>query len=205
MHIVWDAEDHGGELDAWPTANRVAYEGTLSASAATYVFATDRLPSDYRARAIVARKVNVVDSIRLGQNSSYVNTGILATSVYGIDIKYRRSDEQPFTDRVSYALISGKMDDGTIAHWNGADLYMRWKNVDYGYIFPDILSTTEVKEIAVTNGIASVNGEGCSFPKNNGPISGAMGTEAKTVLLSAAWNGTSVERYMDAYWYSAVL
>ncbi|MBR2939872.1 MAG: hypothetical protein IKC14_01025, partial [Kiritimatiellae bacterium] len=205
LYLVWDTEDHGDELSAWPAENCIDYDGALSASAAVYVFATDSLPSEYRARAIVAKTVNVVDSIRLGQNSSYANTGILATSVYGIDIKYRTSGAQSFANDASYALISGEMDNGTIARWSGARLYMRWKNVDYGYIFPDILSTTDVKEIAVTNGIASINGAGCSFPKNNGPISGAMGTDAKTVLLSAAWKGTSVERYMDAYWYSATL
>ena len=205
LYLVWDTEDHGDELSAWPSENCIPCADALSAAAGIYTISTVDLPASYCARAIVAKRVNVVDSIRLGQNSSYANTGIFATSVYGIDIKYRRSDEQPFTDGVSYVLISGKMDDGTIAHWKGADLYMRWKGVDYGYIFPNILSTTELKEIAVTNGIASINGEGCYFPKNNGPISGAMGTEAKTVLLSAAWNGTSVERYMDAYWYSATL
>ena len=205
LYLVWDTEDHGDELSAWPSENCIPRADALSAAAGTYTISTADLPASYCARAIVAKTVNVVDSIRLGQNSSYANTGILATSVYGIDIKYRRSDEQLFQDGVSYVLISGKSDDGTIAHWNGANLYMRWKGVDYGYIFPNILSTTEVKEIAVTNGIASINGEGCSFPKNNGPISGAMGTEDKTVLLSAAWNDTSVERYMDAYWYSATL
>ncbi len=203
LYLVWDTEDHGDELSAWP--NCIPCADALSAAAGTYTISTADLPASYCARAIVAKTVNVVNSIRLGQNSSYVNTGISATSVYGIDIKYRRSDEQPFTDGRSYVLISGKLDDGTIAHWNGANLYMRWKGVDYGYIFPNILSTTEVKEIAVANGIASINGEGCSFPKNNGPISGAMGTVDNTVLLSAAWNGTSVERYMDAYWYAATL
>ena len=204
LYLVWDTEDHGDELAAWPSENYIRRDDDLSAGG-TYTFSTNSLPENYCARAIVAKTVNVVDSIRLGQNSSYVDTGISATSVYGIDIKYRRSDEQLLTDELSYALISGKMDDGTIAHWKGANLYMRWNGVDYGYIFQNILSTTDVKEIAVTNGIASINGEGCSFQKNNGPISGAMGTVDKTVLLSAAWNGSSVERYMDAYWYAATL
>lgn len=207
LYLVWDTEDHGDELSAWPSENCIPCDYDLSAEGGTYTISTADLPASYCARAIVAKTVDVVNSIRLGQNSSYVNTGISATSVYGIDIKYRRSDELDLTDKVSYALISGAMDDGTIAHWRGANLYLRWNgsNHDYGYIFPDILFTTEVKEIAVTNGIASVNGEGCSFPNNNGPISGAMGTIDKTVLLSAAWNGTSVEKYMDAYWYSATL
>lgn len=207
LYLVWDTEDHGDELSAWPSENCIPCADALSAAAGTYTISTADLPASYCARAIVAKTVNVVNSIRLGKNSSYVNTGISAKLVYGIDIKYRRSDELSRADQVSYALISGEMDNGTIGHWRGENLYLRWngsdKEHDYGYIFQDILSTTEVKEIAVTNGIASINGERCY----NGSISGPMGTVDKTVLLSAAWekDSTSVGRYMDAYWYSATL
>ena len=35
LYLVWDSEDHGDELAEWPVANRVAYDGALSSSAAT--------------------------------------------------------------------------------------------------------------------------------------------------------------------------
>ena len=82
LYLVWDSEDHGDELSAWPVANRVAYDGVLSSSAATYYFATNCLPANYCARVIAAKAVNVIDGyIYCGANQC-VNTGISESNVY---------------------------------------------------------------------------------------------------------------------------
>ena len=208
LYLVWDTTDHGTDINDWPSENRIAYEGDLSAAAGTYAIPTDGLPENYCARAIVAKTVDVVDSIRLGQNRSYANTGISATSVYGIDIKYRLSSELSFSSNTGHVLIGGEVDNGNIAQWGTRkDSYMRWNNKDCNYVFPGLFSSTDVKTISVKDGKAYVNGSECSVPSGYGPISGTLGSVNKTVLLSAGWtkNNTTVERYMDAYWYAATL
>ena len=205
LYLVWDTEDHGDELSAWPSENCIPCADALSEAAGTYTISTAGLPASYCARAIVAKTVNVVNSIRLGQNNSCVNTGISATNVYGIGIKVY--SDQKFQADTGYVLIGGKIDDGNIAHWGNShkNFYMRWNNKDCNYVFPNLFSSTDAITISVKDGKAYVDGSEFSVPSGYGPISGTLGSADKSVLLSAGWNGTSVERYMDAYWYSATL
>lgn len=217
LYLVWDTEDHGDELSAWP--NCIPCADALSEAAGTYTISTADLPASYCARAIVAKTVNVVDSIRLGQNSSYVNTGISATSVYGIDIKYKVSSDQTFATGTGHVLIGGQIDNANIAQWGQRiDAYMRWgtggNTGDYGWVFNNAFSSSAETRIAVFStdmndladatkekGKAYLHDTACS----SATVKGAMGTVDKTVLLSAGWSGNAKERYTDVYWYSATL
>ena len=91
LYIVWGAADHGAEISAWPLANRRAYSGAISATAATYQFSADGIPAGSVVRAIVASDVRLIDSwVSLG-NGQYVNTGIKGNEAYGTEFKYRRT------------------------------------------------------------------------------------------------------------------
>jgi len=194
LYLVWDSEDHGDELAAWPVANRVAYDGVLSSSAATYNFATNCLPANYCARAIAVKAVNVIDGyIYCGANQC-VNTGILATDVYSLAIKYAI----PATEGSdAWVLIGAARDNGTIARYS-THLYLRWTGQDQGFAFGNNLySSSAVHEIAVGGGEVKLDG---TVTKSGIPT-GAMGTTAKTVLMSAGWYNNTIERYMKARWY----
>ena len=194
LYLVWDSEDHGDELDVWPVANRVAYDGVLSSSAATYYFATNCLPANYCARAIAVKAVNVIDGyIYCGANQC-INTGILATDVYSLAIKYAI----PATEgSAAWVLIGAARDNGTIARYS-THLYLRWTGQDQGFAFGNNLySSSAVHEIAVGGGEVKLDGN----VTKSGIPTGAMGTTAKTVLMSAGWYNNTIERYMKAQWY----
>ena len=194
LYLVWDSEDHGDELAAWPVANRVAYDGVLSSSAATYYFATNCLPANYCARAIAAKAVNVIDGyIYCGANQC-INTGILATDVYSLAIKYAIPATEGST---AWVLIGAARDNGTIARYS-THLYLRWTGQDQGFAFGNNLySSSAVHEIAVGGGEVKLDGN----VTKSGIPTGAMGTTAKTVLMSAGWYNNTIERYMKARWY----
>ena len=210
LYLVWDSEDHGDELAAWPVANRVAYDGVLSSSAATYYFATNGLPANYCARAIAAKAVNVIDGyILLGKNAAgnarCVNTGIPGNQVYGLDIKYQLPGTQTGgTTSGTYgrSLLSGTIDNGTIGQYN-QELYMRWHNTDYGFCFTSSLFTsTDVHRIVVADGEAKVDG---TTTKTGIPTATSMATTDKTMLMSAAWVNNNIDRFMHVNWYYARL
>ena len=210
LYLVWDSEDHGDELAAWPVANRVAYDGVLSSSAATYYFATNCLPANYCARAIAAKAVNVIDGyILLGKNAAgnarCVNTGIPGNQVYGLDIKYQLPGTQTGgTTSGTYgrSLLSGTVDNGTIGQYN-KELYMRWHNTDYGFCFTSSLFTsTDVHRIVVADGEAKVD---VTTTKTGIPTATSMATTDKTMLMSAAWVNNNIDRFMHVNWYYARL
>ena len=210
LYLVWDSEDHGDELAAWPVANRVAYDGVLSSSAATYYFATNCLPANYCARAIATKAVNVIDGyILLGKNAAgnarCVNTGIPGNQVYGLDIKYQLPGTQTGgTTSGTYgrSLLSGTVDNGTIGQYN-KELYMRWHNTDYGFCFTSSLFTsTDVHRIVVADGEAKVD---VTTTKTGIPTATSMATTDKTMLMSAAWVNNNIDRFMHVNWYYARL
>ncbi len=55
LYLVWDTEDHGDELSAWPSENYIPCDYGLSAEGGTYTISTADLPASYCARAIVAK------------------------------------------------------------------------------------------------------------------------------------------------------
>ena len=210
LYLVWDSEDHGDELAAWPVANRVAYDGVLSSSAATYYFATNCLPANYCARVLATKAVNVIDGyILLGKNAAgnarCVNTGIPGNQVYGLDIKYQLPGTQTGgTTSGTYgrSLLSGTVDNGTIGQYN-KELYMRWHNTDYGFCFTSSLFTsTDVHRIVVADGEAKVDG---TTTKTGIPTATSMATTDKTMLMSAAWVNNNIDRFMHVNWYYARL
>ena len=194
LYLVWDTEDHGDALTTWPVANRVAYDGALSSSAATYYFATNCLPANYCARVLATKAVNVIDGyIYCGANQC-VNTGILATDVYSLAMKYAIPATEGST---AWVLLGAARDNGTIARYS-THLYLRWTGQDQGFAFGnDLYNSSAVHEIAVGGGEVKLDG---TVTKSGIPT-GAMGTTAKTVLMSAGWNNNTIERYMKARWY----
>ena len=194
LYLVWDMEDHGDELTAWPVANRVEYDGVLSSSAATYYFATNCLPANYCARVLATKAVNVIDGyIYCGANQC-VNTGILATDIYSLAIKYAIPATEGST---AWVLLGAARDNGTIARYS-THLYLRWTGQDQGFAFGnDLYNSSAVHEIAVGGGEVKLDG---TVTKSGIPT-GSMGTTAKTVLMSAGWYNNTIERYMKARWY----
>ena len=91
LYLVWGAGDCGERISAWPRANRRAYNGALSAAAATYQFSAAGIPAGSMVRAIVTSDVRLIDGwVSIGQDQ-YVNTGIKGNAAYGVEFRYRRT------------------------------------------------------------------------------------------------------------------
>ena len=216
LYLVWGAIDCGEKISAWPRANRLLYDGSISATAATYPFSTNGIPAGSIVRAIVSSDVRLIDSwISLG-NGQYVNTGIKGNAAYGVEVKFRRTG-----DSGTWASVIGsKIDNFTIGKNNNntTSCYLRYQGVNGGLAAFSWSDETIPHTILLKHSLADnkghVNGayvDGTyvtlSFldSKNKattGPV-GALGTDASDIFVGSANNGSgaSCGRYYHAEWH----
>ena len=208
LYLVWDSEDHGGKLADWPAENRIAYDGAITSSSATYTFDKSSIPVGSMMRAIATSDVRLIDGyVKLGADQ-YVNTGVSATRAYGLNIKYRYVGT--LTGSYYASLMGGVLDaDFTIGRYvyKGADsFYFKWHGAVDVPTISGLATSTDVHEITVADRVASLDGE----PKISNLAEGAMGTIDRPVILGATWENESPYtklsgRYLHAEWYYATL
>ena len=209
LYLVWDEVDRGEKLADWPTANRIAYDGSpaVSSFAATYTLSKAGVPSGAYMRIIATSNVRLIDGYVALNDTQYINTGVSATAAYGLAIKYRYIG---FTGGNAYAsLMGGVLDDFTIGRYvrNGADrFYLRWRGKAFSNSFEGLATSTADHEISVVDGVAKLDGT----QQQIGTLDkGAMGTIDRPVLLGATWSNTAApyadlsDRYCNAKWYYA--
>ena len=207
LYLVWDDVDHGEKLADWPTANRIAYDGSpaVSSSAATYTLSKAGVPSGAYMRIIATSNVRLIDGYVALKDTQYINTGVSATAAYGLAIKYRYIG---FTGNAYASLMGGVLDNFTIGRYvyNGADrFYLRWRGKAFNNSFEGLATSTADHEISVVDGVAKLDGT----QQQIGTLDkGAMGTIDRPVLLGATWSSTDPYaglsgRYCNAKWYYA--
>lgn len=218
LYIVWGAADHGAEISAWPLANRRAYAGALSASAATYEISADGIPAGSVVRAIVTSDVRLIDGwVSLG-NGQYVNTGIKGNEAYGTEIKFRCTG----ANQTWASVIGSKSDNFTIGQHSGSttSFYLRYQGVNGGipafsWADTSVPHTILVKH-SINDGKGHVNGayvDGTkvtlTFLDNKNKVttgpSGALGSDAGDIFVGSAndGSGASSGRYCYGEWHYA--
>jgi hypothetical protein len=209
LYLVWDLADRGSNLESWPVENRIAYSGTpaVSSAAATYTLSKATVPAKAFMRVIATSNVRLIDGwVKLGAYQ-YLNTGVSATLVHGLGIKYRYVGSQTGGDYGS--LMGGVLDnDFTIGRYvyNANCLYFRWRGTAVTTAFQGLATSTDIHEITVNNRVASLDGT----PQISNLAAGAMGTIGRPVILGATWKNTSPftalsGRYLHAEWHYACL
>ena len=216
LYLVWGACDCGEKISAWPQANRLPYNGAISATAATYQFSATGIPAGSVVRAIVASDVRLIDSwVSLG-NGQYVNTGIKGNEAYGTEIKFRRTGATG-----AWASVMGsKIDNFTIGQNNNSttSCYLRYQGVNGGLAAFSWTDSSIPHTILLKHSFADnkghVNGayvDGTyvtlSFLDNRnrattGP-SGALGSDAGDIFVGSSNNGSGASsgRYCFGEWH----
>ena len=216
LYIVWGVADHGAEISAWPLANRRAYSGALSASAATYEISADGIPAGSVVRAIVTSDVRLIDGwVSLG-NGQYVNTGIKGNEAYGTEIKFRCTG----ANQTWASVIGSKCDNFTIGQNNNSttSCYLRYQGVNGGipaFSWTDTsVPHTILLKHSINDGKGHVNGAYVDGSKvtlsfltdkgktRTGPV-GALGTDAGDIFVGSSNNGSGASsgRYCFGEWH----
>ena len=219
LYLVWGTCDCGEKISAWPSANRLAYNGAISATAATYQFSATGIPAGSVVRAIVSSDVRLIDSwISLG-SGQYVNTGIKGNAAYGVEVKFRRTGESGGSSAWA-SLIGSKCDNFTIGRSSGSNTgcYLRYQGVNGGIPAFSWSDETIPHTILLKHSLADnkghVNGayvDGTYVTltfldgKNKattGPV-GALGTDASDIFFGSSNNGSGASsgRYYHAEWH----
>lgn len=216
LYIVWGVADHGAEISAWPRANRCAYAGALSASAATYQISADGIPAGSVVRAIVTSDVRLIDSwVSLG-NGQYVNTGIKGNEAYGTEFKFRRTGSTG-----AWASVMGStLDNFTIGQNSSSttSCYLRYRTVNGGlaaFSWTDSsVPHTILLKHSFNDGKGHVNAayvDGTkvtlTFLDNKNKVttgpSGALGSDAGDIFVGSSNNGSGASsgRYCFGEWH----
>ena len=231
LYFVWDDADRGPKPADWPAANRVKYDvGRDGARPSQYRFARGRVSPGQVFRVIATSKVRILDEggwVYVGKNQ-YVDTGVKATDVYGLAIKFQYSpNDYQKANGNAWASLMGSLptDDFTIGRKsNGKDgeFYMRYrgeslkadgKTKDLAFTLGDL---SVPHTITIANGVVTLDGGrgatalpgGTQFRVSE---AGAIGVnhDAGTILLGCSWNDDCNRglsgRYSHAKWYSARL
>ena len=221
LYLVWDSADRGTDLNAWPAANRVRHSGTIPSADSVYEFNRAGIPDGYSLRVLATGKVRLLEEggwVYVGKNQ-YINTGIKATDVHGLSIKFQYSpNDYQKADGNAWASLVGSLptDDFTIGRKaNGTDgqFYMRYRgeSLKADGKTPDLMFTlgdlSAPHTIALANRTVSLDGKTMMSDLAAGSI--GANTDAGTILLGCSWNddcnrGLS-HRYCHAKWYSARL
>jgi hypothetical protein len=216
LYLVWGTCDCGEKISAWPQANRLPYNGVISATAATYQFSATGIPAGSVVRAIVASDVRLIDSwVSLG-NGQYVNTGIKGNEAYGTEFKYRRTGSTG-----AWASVMGSTRDNfTIGQNNNSttSCYLRYRGVNGGlaaFSWTDSsIPHTILLKHSFNDGKGHVNGayvDGAyvtlTFLDNKNKVttgpSGALGSDAGDIFVGSSNNGSGASsgRYCYGEWH----
>ena len=231
LYFVWDGADRGTDLAAWPAANCVKYGvGRDGARPSQYRLNRGKVAPWQVFRVLATSKVRLLDEggwVYVGKNQ-YVDTGVKATDVYGLAIKFQyTSNDYQLADKNAWASLMGSLptDDFTIgrkANGKDGEFYMRYrgeslkadgKTKDLAFTLGDL---SVPHTITIVNGVVTLDGGrgatalpgGTQFRVSE---AGAIGVnhDAGTILIGCSWNDDCNRglsgRYCHAKWYSARL
>ena len=231
LYFVWDDADRGTNLSDWPAANRVKCDvGRDGARPSQYRFNRGKVAPGQVFRVLATSKVRLLDEggwVYVGENQ-YVDTGVKATQVHGLAIKFQYSpNDYQKANGNAWASLMGSLptDDFTIgrkANGKDGEFYMRYrgeslkadgKTKDLAFTLCDL---SVPHTITIANGVVTLDGGrgatalpgGTQFRVSE---AGAIGVnhDAGTILLGCSWNDDCNRglsgRYCHAKWYSARL
>ena len=222
LYFVWDDADHGTDLAAWPAANRVKCDvGRDGARPSQYRFNRGKVVPGQVFRVLATSKVRLLDEggwVYVGENQ-YVDTGVKATDVYGLAIKFQYApNDYQLAEKNPWASLMGSLptDDFTIgrkANGKDGEFYMRYRgeSLKADGKTPDLMFTlgdlSVPHTITIANRTASL--DGATVMKNMPAGSIGTHTDAGTILLGCSWNDDCNRglsgRYCHAKWFSARL
>ena len=216
LYLVWGAGDCGENISAWPQANRRAYNGTISASAATYPFSAAGIPAGSVVRAIVASDVRLIDSWVKVAGNQYIDTGIVDSSAFVVDFNFRPTGQN--TGGAYATVIGSGIDQFTIGMYNNSydKYYLRYggngastQGDSYTPMF-EFADQTIPHAIRIFGGISYLDGVVQNSDLANGTqakkCGGAVAASGHTILVGASWtrgSGTTSlsGRYCHAEWH----
>ena len=221
LYLVWDSADRGTDLGAWPAANRVQYSGAIPSADSVYAFNRAGIPEGCIFRVLATGKVRLLEEggwVYVGKNQ-YVDTGVKATDVYGLAIKFQYApNDYQLAEKNPWASLMGSLptDDFTIgrkANGKDGEFYMRYRgdSLKADGKTPDLMFTlgdlSVPHTITIANRTASLDGKAVMKDMPVGSI-GAH-TDAGTILIGCSWNDDCNRglsgRYCHAKWFSARL
>ncbi|MBQ9431648.1 MAG: hypothetical protein IJU44_08875 [Kiritimatiellae bacterium] len=197
LYLVWDDIDHGNDFASWPESNRIQYTGAVASSEATYTIKKTDVPNGSVMRVFATSDARLIDGwVRMAANQ-YINTGILATDAYGIELRFRPIGSQSANWS---SVVSGMIDNFTIGvrNTNFSLYYLRYRTVDVGsFALPDIANP---HTLSIIDQVASVDGNA----QISGLDAGSIGTNPSSIFFGCSNNGSGSphqNRYCHAEWY----
>ena len=207
LYLVWDSADKGTELDKW--ANKIKYENSenpVSDSEAQYEFDISSVNPQSVMRILALSEIQLIDGyISLGEGQ-YIDTGILATEAYGMEIRFFHTNEINDSFGLWESLIGSVLDDFTFGGYREDYFYLRWYGAGHEWKFYGDLNDSKPHTIKITDDkvyLDSIpNEEFCFVDSAKGMPAGKNG---RSILVGSTWaNATSTAtsgRYFWANWY----
>jgi alpha-glucosidase len=219
LYFVWDDEDRGTDLAAWPAENRVRRDVGRPKTGECR-FGRGKIAQGQVFRVLATSKVRPLENgyVYIGKNQ-YVDTGVKATQVHCLAIKFQYSpnDYQKVKGN-KWASLMGSLPtfDFTIgrrATGKDGQLYLRYqgeslkadgKTSDLMFTLGDL---SVPHAITIANRTATLDGATVMKDMPAGAI--GNNTDAGTILLGCSWdddcNRGLSGRYCHAKWYSVRL
>ncbi len=203
LYLVWGPVDKESNLSDW--ANKKEYDGEISSDAAQYVFDISDVEENSVIRVLAQTELRFIDGyVSLGRNQ-YIDTAIMSTEAYGLDIKYFHANTSESLESDPFgSLIGGVLDDFTIGRYSN-DFYLRWRLKEYKYALPNLSNSFATNVISIAKQKVFLNGEERAALPEDG--SGSIGTKERSVLVGSTWrdSGALSGRYFPANWFYATL
>ena len=218
LYLVWDDEDRGANLADWPAMNRARHDVANPEVANEFRFSLGNIALGKVLRVLATGKVRFLEDggwVYVG-NNQYIDTGVKATDVKGLAIKFQYSPgDYQEAGKNAWASLIGSLptDDFTIGRKaNGADgqFYLRYrgeslkadgKTADLMFSLGDL---SVPHTISIANRTAMLDGATVMCDMPAGSIGANM--DAGTILLGCSWNDDCNRglsgRYCHAKWYS---
>ena len=196
LMLIWDSADKGDDVSAWAHSAVIAEQ--VAAVGGTYTLRLSSLGvrSGDVCRVVAANCFRLLDKLQVTAIQSYATSGVQAKDVYGVRLGYCNTgcnaDNPYFMGYGStfYMGISGR--DGTIFRY-------KWNGTNGTSTFT--ISDSEINDIAITNGVISVNGV-----KQSPTVSGAAGkTDTGHVYVGRTVSNDYASRCAYGWWAYVVL
>ena len=196
--LLWDDSDKGGDPTAW--ANSEVLVTSLPAQGGTYSanLATLGIGRGHVCRVATVNQVQLLDMLKMPDNTAYVNTGIPDSRCYGVRFGFYGNEGYHAT----FQNFIGTMESVTADHPCGFTVGMNNARFDSWYwIYRSYKSDSErptvytdaINDVAFTNQTLVVNG----VVKKTGLEAGAVGETGRDMYI-----GTFAElsRFLYGWW-----
>ena len=202
LMVFWDDSDKGDDAAAWAHSAMVA-EVALAGTYTVYMSSLGMRNGQF-CRVAAGYNYQPLDMLLQDSKSSYINTGIKDSDVYGVRFGYYSvaKSHDGASCIGSYAspggfvlCANGNTRESVSVVWRGAELSEHPK-VNWGSLGgePD---ASKLNEFAFTNGVFTVNGATVNSSLGTGV---ASGTQGKELTVGASTSDSGAERAMFGWW-----